>query len=50
MTTKTRRRVKGPNEYLSAKGFRCEYLSMWKRVAEECIELDEVDWAVIIEA
>ena len=42
---------KGPNEYLSAKGFHCEYLSIWKRVAEEYnIELDEVDWAVIIEA
>ena len=42
---------KGPSEYLSAKGFHCEYLSIWKRVAEEYnIELDEVDWAVIIEA
>lgn len=42
---------KGPSEYLPAKGFHCEYLSIWKRVAEKYnIELDEADWAVIIEA
>ena len=42
---------KGPSEYLPGKGFHCEYLSIWKRVAEKYnIELDEADWAVIIEA
>ena len=41
---------KGPSEYLPAKGFHCEYLSIWKRMAEKySIELDEADRAVIAE-
>lgn len=41
---------KGPSEYLPAKGFHCEYLSIWKRMAEKYnIELDEADRAVIAE-
>jgi len=41
---------KGPSEYLPAKGFHCEYLSIWKHMAEKySIKIDEADRAVIAE-
>ena len=39
---------KGPSEYLPAQGFHCEYLNIWKRIANKYnIELNEADRKLI---